>query len=140
LSFNTAIAAAMELLNALGKFDDTSDQGRAVRHEACETLVLLLNPITPHICHALWHSLGHQEPLIDVPFPQADSAALARASVTLAVQVSGKLRGTIEVAVDAPREEIEKAALANPDVAKYVAAATPKKIVVVPGKIVNIVV
>ena len=140
LSFNTAIAAAMELLNALGKFDDASDQGRAVRHEACETLVLLLNPITPHICHALWHSLGHQEPLIDVPFPQADSAALARASVTLAVQVSGKLRGTIEVAVDAPREEIEKAALANPDVAKYVAAATPKKIVVVPGKIVNIVV
>jgi len=140
LSFNTAIAAAMELLNALGKFDDASDQGRAVRHEACETLVLLLNPITPHICHALWHSLGHQEPLIDVPFPQADPAALARASVTLAVQVSGKLRGTIEVAVDAPREEIEKAALANPDVAKYVAAATPKKIVVVPGKIVNIVV
>jgi len=140
LSFNTAIAAAMELLNALGKFDDTSDQGRAVRHEACETLVLLLNPITPHICHVLWHSLGHQESLIDVPFPQADPAALARASVTLAVQVSGKLRGTIEVAVDAPREEIEKAALANPDVAKYVAAATPKKIVVVPGKIVNIVV
>jgi leucyl-tRNA synthetase len=140
LSFNTAIAAAMELLNALGKFDDMSDQGRAVRHEACETLVLLLNPITPHICHTLWQALGHKEPLIDQPFPQADPAALVKAAVTLAVQVSGKLRGTIEVAVDAPREDVEKAALANPDVAKYVGGATPKKIVVVPGKIVNIVV
>ena len=140
LSFNTAIAAAMELLNALSKFDDMSDQGRAVRHEVCETLVLLLNPITPHICHALWQALGHKQPLIDAPFPQADPAALVKDTVTLAVQVSGKLRGTIEIAVDASREAIEQAALANPDVAKYVAGATPKKIVVVPGKIVNIVV
>jgi leucyl-tRNA synthetase len=140
LSFNTAIAAAMELLNALGKFEDMSDQGRAVRHEACEALVLLLNPITPHICHALWQALGHKEPLIDARFPQADSAALVKAAITLAVQVSGKLRGTIEIAVDASRETIEQAALANPDVAKYVGGATPKKIVVVPGKIVNIVV
>ena len=139
LSFNTAIAAAMELLNALAKFDDMSDQGRAVRHEACETLVLLLNPITPHICHALWQALGHAEPLIDARFPQAEAAALVKDAVTLAVQVSGKLRGTIEVAVDAQREQIEKVALANPDVAKYVGAAAPKKIVVVPGKIVNIV-
>jgi leucyl-tRNA synthetase len=140
LSFNTAIAAAMELLNALAKFDDMSDQGRALRHEACETLVLVLNPITPHICHTLWQALGHKEPLIDALFPQADSAALAKDTVTLAVQVSGKLRGTIIVPVDAPREDVEKAALANPDVAKYVGGATPKKIVVVPGKIVNIVV
>jgi leucyl-tRNA synthetase len=140
LSFNTAIAAAMELLNALGKFDDMSDQGRAVRHEGFEALVLLLNPITPHICHVLWQALGHQEALIDVAFPKADPAALTKDAITLAVQVSGKLRGTIEVGVDAPREQIEQLALAHPDVAKYVGGATPKKIVVVPGKIVNIVV
>jgi leucyl-tRNA synthetase len=140
LSFNTAIATAMELLNALAKFDDASEQGRAVRHEAFEALVLLLNPITPHICHALWQALGHGEPLIDARFPQADSQALAKDAITLAVQVSGKLRGTIQVAVDAPREQIEQLALAHADVAKYVAGATPKKIVVVPGKIVNIVV
>jgi len=139
-SFNTAIAACMELLNALGKFDDLTDQGRAVRHEAFETIVLLLNPITPHICHALWQGLGHKEPIIERRWPQADPKALVRDAVTLAVQVNGKLRGQIEVAVDAPREQVENAALSNPEVAKYVAGATPKKIVVVPGKIVNIVV
>ena len=139
LSFNTAIAICMELLNAVGKFDDMSDQGRAVRHEAFEALVLVLNPITPHICHALWKTLGHAEPLLDQPFPQPDAAALAKEAVTLAVQVGGKLRGTIEVAVDAPREAIEQAALANADVAKYVGGAAPKKIVIVPGKIVNVV-
>ena len=140
LSFNTAIASAMELLNAVGKFEDQSDQGRAVRHEAFEALVLVLNPITPHICHALWQALGHREDLIDVPWPKADTSALTRAAVTLAVQVNGKLRGTIEVAVDAPREVVENAALAHADAAKYVGGATPKKIVIVPGKIVNIVV
>ena len=139
-SFNTAIAACMELLNALAKFDDGSDQGRAVRHEAFETIVLLLNPITPHVCHALWQGLGHKDPLIARAWPQADPQALVKDAVTLAVQVNGKLRGQIEVAIDAPREQVENAALSNPDVAKFVAGATPKKIVVVPGKIVNIVV
>ena len=139
-SFNTAIAACMELLNALGKFDDASDQGRAVRHEAFETIVLLLNPITPHICHALWQGLGHNDPILQRSWPQADAKALVKDAVTLAVQVNGKLRGQIEVAVDAPREQVENVALSNPEVAKYVAGATPKKIVVVPGKIVNIVV
>jgi leucyl-tRNA synthetase len=140
LSFNTAIAAAMELLNAIGKFDDMSDQGRAVRHEAFETLVLALNPITPHVCHALWRALGHREDLLDVPWPKADPIALVKADITLAVQVNGKLRGTIEVAVDAPRDVVETAALAHADVARFVGGAAPKKIVIVPGKIVNIVV
>ena len=129
----------MELLNAVSKFDDMSDQGRAVRHEAFETIVLLLNPITPHICHALWQGLGHQEPILERRWPQPDPRALVRDAVTLAVQVNGKLRGQIEVAVDAPREQVENAALSNAEVAKYV-PGTPKKIVVVPGKIVNIVV
>ena len=142
-AFNTAIAALMELLNAVAKFDDTSDQGRAVRHEALEAMVLLLNPVTPHICHALWQVLGHRigpGPLDDQPWPRADPAALTKDTVTLAMQVNGKLRGTIEVAVSASREEIERAALAEPKVADFVGGATPKKIIVVPGKIVNIVI
>ncbi len=139
-SFNTAIAALMELLNHVSKFDDMSEQGRAVRHETLQTMVLLLNPVTPHISHHLWQVLGNAETLLeDVPFPQADPAALARDAVTLAVQVNGKLRGTIEVGVQTPREAIEAAALAEPNVVKFMDGMTVKKVIVVPGKIVNIV-
>ncbi len=140
-AFNTAIAALMELLNAVNRFDDTSEPGRAVRHEALSTMVLLLNPVTPHVCHALWQALGHGETLLeDQPWPKADPAALARDAVTLAVQVNGKLRGTIEMPVAAARDEIERTALAEPKVAEFIAGVTPKKIIVVPGKIVNIVI
>ncbi|WP_125076726.1 leucine--tRNA ligase [Pseudoxanthomonas sp. SGT-18] len=139
-AFNTAIAAVMELLNAVSKFDDASPQGRAVRQEALEAAVLLLNPITPHASHALWQVLGHPETLLeDVPFPKADPAGLVRAAVTLAVQVNGKLRGTIEVAADAPRDQIEALAKAEPNAAKYLEGLAIRKVIVVPGKIVNIV-
>ena len=139
-AFNTAIAAVMELLNAVSKFDDASPQGRAVRQEALEAAVLLLNPITPHASHALWQVLGHPETLLeDVPFPKADPAALVRDAVTLAVQVNGKLRGTIEVAADAPRDQIEALAKAEPNAAKYLEGLAIRKVIVVPGKIVNIV-
>jgi leucyl-tRNA synthetase len=140
-TFNTAIAAVMELINSLAKFDDDSEQGRAVLQEAWESVVLLLNPITPHAAHALWQVLGHPETLIeDRPFPVADPAALVRDSVTLAVQVNGKLRATIEVPVDAPREAIEAQAQADETVRKFIGELSVRKIVVVPGKIVNIVV
>jgi leucyl-tRNA synthetase len=139
-SFNTAIAAVMEFLNHLGKFDDGSPNGRALRQEALETVALLLNPITPHSSHALRQALGHGETLLeDVPFPQADPAALVRDALTLAVQVNGKLRGTIEVAANAPKDGIEAQALAEPNVARFLAGQTVRKIIVVPGKIVNIV-
>ncbi|WP_342315137.1 leucine--tRNA ligase [Lysobacter sp. FW306-1B-D06B] len=139
-SFNTAIAALMELLNHVSKFDDMSDQGRAVRHEALQAMVLLLNPVTPHVCHALWQALGHKETLLeDVPFPVADTAALERDAVTLAVQVNGKLRGTIDVPVNIDKAEAERLALAEPNVAKYMEGMTVRKVIVVPGKIVNIV-
>ena len=139
-SFNTAIAALMELLNHVSKFDDMSDQGRAVRHEALQAMVLLLNPVTPHVSHSLWQALGHGEALVeDVPFPQADPAALVRDAVTLAVQVNGKLRGTIEVAPDAQRSAIEAMALAEPHVARFLEGQSIRKVIVVPGKIVNIV-
>ncbi|TWT17580.1 leucine--tRNA ligase [Luteimonas marina] len=139
-SFNTAIAAVMELLNAVAKFDGASANGRALRQECLEAMVLLLNPITPHASHALWQALGHPETLLeDLPFPQADPAALQRDAVTLAVQVNGKLRGTIEVAVDASREAIEAIALAEPNVQAFLSGLAVRKVIVVPGKIVNVV-
>ncbi|MDN5923909.1 MAG: leucine--tRNA ligase [Xanthomonadales bacterium] len=140
-SFNTAIAALMELLNGLGKFTDQSEPGRSVRHEALEAMVLMLDPITPHICHALWQVLGHAETLIeDQPWPTVDEQALVREEQTLAVQVNGKLRGTIDMPVSASREDIEAAACAAPSVLRFLADATIRKVIVVPGKIVNIVV
>jgi leucyl-tRNA synthetase len=103
-------------------------------------MVLLLNPVTPHVSHALWQVLGHPETLLeDVPFPRADPAALARDSVTIAVQVNGKLRGTIEAAPGAAREVVEAAALAEPGVARFLEGQSVRKVIVVPGKIVNIV-
>ncbi|MGH8146572.1 MAG: leucine--tRNA ligase [Rhodanobacteraceae bacterium] len=140
-NFNTAIAALMELLNALSKFDDMSDAGRALRHEALEAMVLLLNPFTPHTSHTLWQVLGHPETLIeDVPWPQADPTALVRDSVTLAVQVNGKLRGTLEAAPDATREQLQASARALPGVTTAIGEKDLRKVIVVPGKIVNFVV
>ena len=141
LSFNTAIAAVMEFMNHLSKFDDASANGRALRQEALETVVRLLNPITPHVSHALWQALGHGETLLeDVAFPQTDAAALVRDALTLAVQVNGKLRGTIEAPASASKEDVEALALAEPGVANFIAGKEIRKLIVVPGKIVNIVV
>ncbi len=139
-AFNTAIAALMELLNALGRFNDLSEQGRAVRHEALEAMVLLLNPVVPHISHALWQVLGHPETVLeDQPWPQVDASALVRDSVTLAVQVNGKLRATIELPCNASKEEAEAQARAQPQVMHFLEGLTVRKVIVVPGKIVNIV-
>jgi leucyl-tRNA synthetase len=130
----------MELLNALAKFDDASEQGRALRQEAFEAVVLLLNPITPHASHALWQVLGHPETTLeDVPFPQPDPQALVRDAVTLAVQVNGKLRATIEVSPNTGKETIEALAMAEPNVQKFLEGLSVRKVIVVPGKIVNIV-
>src|SRR5690606_1447902 len=140
-SFNTAIASVMELLNHVAKLAGDAPAVRALRQEAFEAITLLLNPITPHSSHALWQLLGHPETVLeDVPFPAADPAALQRDTVTLAVQVNGKLRGTIEAPADAGRESIEAQALAEPNVRKFIAGGQVRKVIVVPGKIVNIVV
>ena len=115
-------------------------QDRALRQEAFEAIALLMNPITPHLAHALWQALGHAESVVDdQPWPKADPAALVRDAVTLAVQVNGKLRGTIEVAVGLPNAEIEALALAESNVAKFLEGQTVRKVIVVPGKIVNVV-
>ncbi|HVF34216.1 MAG TPA: class I tRNA ligase family protein, partial [Candidatus Saccharimonadia bacterium] len=117
-----------------------SPQARALRHEALEAIVLLLNPITPHASHALWQALGHPETFLEaLPFPQADPAALERDALTLAVQVNGKLRGQIEVPVAASKDDAERTAMADANVQKFLAGLTVRKVIVVPGKIVNIV-
>ena len=139
-TFNTAIAANMELVNALYKFEDESPQGRAVMQEALEAVTLMLAPIVPHITHAMWHALGHADAVLDQPWPVADESALVRDTVELVVQVNGKLRGRIKVAADASKEETEQAALAEENVQRFVAGKEVKKIVVVPGRLVNVVV
>ena len=139
-AFNTAIAALMELLNALNKFSDQSEQGRAVRHEALESMVLLLNPVVPHISHALWQLLGHPQTVLeDQSWPLADPAALIRDTLTLAVQINGKLRATIELPSSASKDDAEALARAQPQVIHFLEGLTVRKVIVVPGKIVNIV-
>jgi leucyl-tRNA synthetase len=139
-TFNTAVAAVMELLNAVGRNEDGSAAARAVVQEALEIATIALSPIIPHVTHALWHELGHATALIDEPWPVADTAALVRDTIKLAVQVNGKLRGEIQVAADADEASIKAAALAEESVRRFVGDATPKKIIVVPRKLVNVVV
>jgi leucyl-tRNA synthetase len=139
-SFNTAVAAAMELLNAVNRFDDASDAGRAVEHEALEAVVLMLSPMTPHICHALWNELGHETALIDRRWPEFDEAALELDMIELVVQVNGKLRGRIAVPADASKNDIEERAIADNNVQRFVDGKAIRKIIVVPGRLVNIVV
>jgi leucyl-tRNA synthetase len=139
-SFNTAVAAAMELLNAINKCDDKSDAGRSVVQEALESVVLMLSPIVPHICHALWQELGHSTPLIDQSWPQVDEAALEVDLIEMVVQVNGKLRARVSVPADADKEGIEKLAIADENVQRFVAGNDIRKVIVVPGRLVNIVV
>jgi leucyl-tRNA synthetase len=137
--FNTAIAAVMELLNAIAKLEGDAAAVRAVRHEALEIAVLCLSPIVPHITHVLWRELGHERALIDEPWPTPDAAALTQDSVELIVQVNGKLRGRVRVPAGADQPAAQAAALADEGVQKFVTAA-PKRVIYVPGKLLNIVV
>jgi leucyl-tRNA synthetase len=139
-NFNTAIAAVMELLNAIQRFADTSPQGRAVRQEALSLAVRMLAPITPHVCHALWQALGFESPLIDERWPQPDPAALARDMHALVVQVNGRLRAHISVPADADEAAVRTAALADEHVRRFVAGKPVRRVIVVPGRLVNVVV
>ncbi|MDH5191618.1 MAG: leucine--tRNA ligase [Gammaproteobacteria bacterium] len=139
-TFNTAIAAVMELCNVLSKFEDNSEQGRAVMQEALEAVVLLLSPIVPHITHTLWQALGHSDAVIDVSWPKSDESALVKDTIELVVQVNGKLRGKIAVPVEASKAEIETQAQADENVLRFIEGKEIRKIIVVPGRLVNIVV
>ena len=137
--FNTAIAQVMTLMNVLEKAAQATEQDRALVQEGLEAVTLLLAPITPHISHELWNRLGHAEPVIDAGWPVLDESALVQDSLTLVIQVNGKLRGQIEMPAAATREEVEAAARANENVLRFVDGLTIRKVIVVPGKLVNIV-
>jgi len=138
-TFNTAIAAVMELMNELGKFNDDSEQGVAVMREAVENIVKLLSPIVPHITQQLWNDLGHDELLADVSWPQSDKSAMVRDEIELVVQVNGKLRSKISVAANADKDSIEAAALADEKIVTNIEGKTVRKVIVVPGRLVNVV-
>ena len=138
-TFNTAIAAVMELLNAVAKFAARTPQDRAVVQEALEIAVLSLSPIVPHVTHALWKGLGHARAVIDERWPAVETAALEQATQEIVVQVGGKLRSRITVATDAGEAAVRAAALADPTVQKFIGGQPVRKVIVVPGKLVNVV-
>ena len=138
--FNTAIAAVMELYNSLARFGDSSSQGRAVMQEALDLVVLIMSPIVPHAAQAMWRALGHATLLVDERWPDADSSALVQDTVEIVVQVNGKLRARVQVSAGADEAVAREAALADPGVAKFVAGQPVRKLIYVPGKLVNVVV
>ena len=138
--YNTAIAAVMELMNTVAKFNDDSPQGRALLQETWEAVVLMLNPIVPHLCHALWQKLTGRDDVLDARFPVADDAARVKDQITLVVQVNGKLRSRIEVSSSASKDEIIAVAMADANVQKFMDGKPVRKQIVVPGKLVNVVV
>jgi leucyl-tRNA synthetase len=143
--FNTAISAVMELVNALYAFEAASHDGMpaperaALLREAVETTLLLLGPIAPHVTEELWAQLGHTESLFTRPWPEADPAALVRNEVTLVVQVDGKVRSRLNIAVGTPEDRIQRLALADERIQPWVRERAVERVVVVANRLVNIV-
>ena len=138
--FNTAIAANMELLNTLAKFTDESNNSKAIRHEILEAIAIMLSPIVPHICDQLWRDLGHDNAIVSESWLSIDESALVQDSLELMVQVNGKLRGKITATASVTNAEIETIALSDAAVLKFIDGQTIKKVIIVAGKLVNIVV
>ena len=139
-TFNTAIAATMELLNEVSKLADRANpQGLAVEREALETAILVLAPIVPHITQSLWHSLGHNDIPLTASWPTLDESALVRSSIEIVVQVNGKVRSKLDAPIDAPQKTLEEMALAQDNVQRFLDGITVRKVIVVPNKLVNIV-
>ena len=135
--FNTVVSSAMKILNAISEIDAANNR---LRYEGLRILLLVLAPIAPHITAALWQELGYTGNILDTAIPEPDEAALQQDNITLAVQVNGKRRAEISVAADADNDTIIATALAHPDVQRHSEGKTPKKSIVVPGKLVNLVV
>ena len=135
--FNTVASAAMKMLNALDRMVGAGD---AVSKEGLSILLRLLAPITPHVCQYLWRQLGFGAEILDAPWPVVDESALVRDEIDLVVQVNGKHRGSVRVSSEASRETVERMVLESANVQKYVDGQTVKKVIVVPGRLVNIVV
>ena len=139
-TFNTAIAAVMELLNEIPKVDTISPQSIAVRREAISNAILMLNPIVPHICNKLWLTLGNPNSICEIDWPKVDELALLKTSSIIVIQVNGKVRGKIEVSVGSNDDTVKSQALEHENVQKFIAGKKVKKIIIIPNKIVNIVI
>jgi len=140
MTFNTAIAAVMELMNEVGKLAERDDaQGLAVEREALEAAILLLAPVVPHITQSLWQALGHETIPLDSAWPRVDESALSQAETEIVIQVNGKVRDRLQAPVDAPRDALEKLAQEQPKVRRFLEGVKVRKVIVVPNKLVNIV-
>jgi leucyl-tRNA synthetase len=137
--FNRAVARLRELTNAMQEVDGTGEGDAWALREAIEALVVLVCPIMPHLAEEVWHALGHEGLAIDAPWPAADPALLVEDTVTVAVQVNGKVRATITLPKDADRGAAEQAALGEPGVQRALDGKAPRKVIVVPNRIVNVV-
>jgi len=141
-TFNTAIAAIMELINATSSFLESASQkeDKQVVQEALEAAILMLAPIAPHFCHALWNHLGHDEAVIEATWPRVDESALIQNTMLIVLQVNGKLRSKIEVPRDIAKADLERLALGDEAIQRFTSNGTVRKIIVVPKRLVNIVV
>ncbi|WP_439102778.1 leucine--tRNA ligase [Congregibacter sp.] len=139
-TFNTAIAAVMELCNELGRLSGPGAQSRAVMQEGLDAVVRMLVPIVPHICHHLWGMLGGKGDVTYANWPTVDESALVRDTLEIVVQVNGKVRARMDVAADADKAALEAAALTAENAQRFIEGKTIRKVIVVPGKLVNIVV
>ncbi len=140
--FNTAIAAVMELVNTLYLAREElsqSENGRAVLSSAVATVLTLLSPMTPHLCEELWQIIGHASPIGEEAWPAWSPDALKRDMLTIVIQINGKLRGKMEIPASADKQTVEQTALAEPNIARHLQGLTVRKIVVIPGKLVNVV-
>ena len=138
--FNKAVARLYEFANIIDSAKAEDESAKWALREALEIFVRLIGPMTPHLAEELWGALGHKSLLADSPWPLPDDALLVDDTVTVAVQLNGKLRGTIALAKDAPKDVAEKTALALPELARGLDGKTPKRVIVVPNRIVNVVV
>ena len=138
-NFNTGIAAIMELLNALQKLDLANSGSRAVVSEGLDAIIRMLAPVAPHITQSLWEALGQSGLIVDAAWPEVDESALVKDSLLIIVQVNGKVRAKLDVPASASKDEIEAQAMADENIQKQIEGKTVRKVIVVPGKLVNIV-
>ncbi|MEK6213520.1 MAG: class I tRNA ligase family protein, partial [Vibrio fluvialis] len=137
-TFNTAIAAVMELMNKLAKAPQDDAQDRAILDEALKAITVMLYPIAPHICFEMWAALG-QAGIDNATWPTFDEAALVEDEKLIVLQVNGKLRGKLTVSADATKEQVEELGLKDENVMKFTDGLTIRKVIYVPGKLLNIV-
>ena len=139
--FNTVVAANMELINMAAKLDKNTPYSRTLCQEILESVILMLSPIVPHICHSLWQTLRNEDSIVmDQEWPKVDEDALKQETIEMIVQVNGKIRGRVQVSADASEAVVQEVALKNENVRQFLAEMTVQKIIVVPGRLINIVV